>query len=173
MNEQEKKAWDRHVEGEKKMIIMGIDPGIANIGFGLIESTNTSYIVSGCIRTYPRSSQTRRLYSIGIKISRLIEAMNPDVIVIEDFIPFRQRKNMGQISQAYGVIQYVCECSSARVIIVRPNIWMRKLLGLTQTAAFSKLKIQKYVEGTLKVETKIEHEAEALGLALYYMRRKR
>ena len=155
------------------MIIMGIDPGIANIGFGLIESSDTSYIVSGCIRTYPRSSQTRRLYSIGIKISRLIEAMNPDVIVIEDFIPFRQRKNMGQISQAYGVIQYVCECSSARVIIVRPNIWMRKLLGLTQTAAFSKLKIQKYVERTLGMESKIEHEAEALGLALYYMRRKR
>jgi crossover junction endodeoxyribonuclease RuvC len=161
------------------MRVLGIDPGIANVGFGVIEqwrgevydSKRLKVIASGCLLTSPRVSQTRRIYSIARRIKYLIEATEPDVIVVEDFIPFRQRKNMGHISQAYGAIQYVCEDSEATLIIVRPNTWMRSLLGIRQKDRMGKRMIQRFVDKQLKVRTRVEHEAEALGMALDYIRR--
>ncbi len=153
------------------MKVLGIDPGIANVGFGIIERhSRCQVIASGCLITNPRMSQSRRIYSIARRIKYLIEATEPDVIVVEDFIPFRQRKNMGNISQAYGAIQYVCIDSRTKLVIVRPNTWMRRLLRIDQTKKFSKLHLQRYVNRELKVRTRVEHEAEALGIALYYLR---
>lgn len=163
------------------MRVLGIDPGIANVGFGIIEawrgevyhSAKMSYVISGCLRTEPRHSQSYRVYSIARRIKRIIEALEPDVMVVEDFIPFRQRKNMGHISQAYGAIQYVGEDSEVKLVIVRPNIWMRSLLGLRQSTKLSKIHIQKYVERRLEVSTKSEHEAESLGMAMWYIQKQR
>ena len=155
------------------MNVLGIDPGIANVGFGIIDSHTLSTTIFGTLRTNPRTSSERRIYSIAKRIKYLIGACDIDVVVVEDFIPFRQRKNMRFISQAYGAIQYVAQESEARLILVRPNVWMRSLLGLTRGARFSKLTIQRYVDRKLKVETKVEHEAEALGMALYYIQRRR
>ena len=155
------------------MVVLGIDPGIANVGFGVIKShSRLSYIVSGTLITNPRMSQVRRIYSITRRIKHIIGATEPDIIVIEDFIPFRTRKNMGHISQAYGAIQYVAEDSEARLIIVRPNIWIRQLLGLTQRAKYSKITTMKYIERNLSVNPKSEHEADALGLALWYLKKR-
>lgn len=155
------------------MRVLGIDPGIANVGFGVIERRSKYRVIaSGCLITNPRTSQSRRIYSIARRIKYLIEATEPDVIVIEDFIPFRQRKNMGNISQAYGAIQYVCVDSKAKLIIVRPNIWMRSLLRLSKTGKFGKRAIQRFVDSQLRVRTRVEHEAEALGMSLWYLRRR-
>jgi crossover junction endodeoxyribonuclease RuvC len=152
--------------------VMGIDPGIANVGFGVIES-NYSVLVSGTLLTKPRMRTEHRIYSIARRIDHLIKATDPDVIVIEEFIPFRNRRSMSQIDKACGAIIYVAYKSAAEVILVRPNVWMRKVLRLTSTARFSKLTIQRYVDKTLGVKTRVEHEAEALGMALYGRRIRR
>lgn len=154
------------------MIVMGIDPGIANVGFGVYDSALHKTIIFGTLTTKPRMRIERRIYSIARRIEHLIKAVGPDRIVIEEFIPFRNRKSMSAIDKACGAIIYVAECSSAEVILVRPNIWMRKTLRLSKTARFSKLTIMRRVDKYLEVETKVEHEAEALGMALYGAGRK-
>ncbi len=161
------------------MRVLGVDPGIANVGFGIVEqwrgevydSKKYRVIASGCLITSPRASQHRRIYSIARRIKYLIEATEPDVIVVEDFVPFRQRKNMGTISQAFGSIQYVCVDSKKKLIVVRANIWMRGLLNLRQKDRLGKRMIQRFVDKQLNVRTRVEHEAEALGMSLWYLRR--
>lgn len=149
------------------MISMGIDPGIANVGFGIIDTSRLSVIVSGTLITNPRHSNEHRIYSIAKRIQYLIRATEPEVIAIEEFIPFRNRKSMSNIDKACGAIIYVAMASDAKVVLVRPNIWMRKTLQLTKTAKFSKLSIMRRVDKVLGIRTRVEHEAEALGLALY------
>jgi crossover junction endodeoxyribonuclease RuvC len=149
------------------MILMGIDPGIANVGFGVIDSSNLSVIISGTLTTSPRRTTAHRIYSIARRIQHLIEATGPDKIVIEEFIPFRNQRKMSAIDKACGAIIYVAMASSAEVILVRPNVWMRKVLGLTQKARLSKLMIMRRVDKRLGIKTRVEHEAEALGMALY------
>jgi len=156
------------------MIVMGVDPGIANVGFGIIERHSTYRVIaSGCLITSPRASQYRRIYSIARRIKYLIEATEPDVIIVEDFVTFGRRQAIGNICQAYGAIQYVCVDSGIKLVIVRPNNWMRGLLGLKQKDRMGKRMIQRFVDKQLRVRTRVEHEAEALGMALYYLRRKR
>jgi crossover junction endodeoxyribonuclease RuvC len=149
------------------MILMGIDPGIANVGFGVIESSNLSVVISGTLITSPRRTTAHRIYSIAKRIAYLIEATDPDRIVIEEFIPFRNQRKMSTIDKACGAIIYVAMASGAEVVLVRPNVWMRRTLGLTRTARFSKLMIMRRVDKRLGIKTRVEHEAEALGMALY------
>jgi Holliday junction resolvasome RuvABC endonuclease subunit len=163
------------------MRVLGIDPGIANVGFGAIEqwrgevyhSTKYRVIASGCLITSPRTSQHRRIYSIARRIKYLIEATEPDVIVVENFVPFSRHKSIGSISQAFGAIQYVCVDSKVKLVIVASNLWMRGLLGLKQKDRMGKRMIQRFVDKQLRIRTRVEHEAEALGMALYYLRRSR
>ena len=152
---------------ETEMRVLGIDPGIANVGFGCIETRNRSVIISGTLTTSSRRTTAHRIYSVARRIEHLIQALGPDVVVIEEFIPFRNRKNMTMIDKACGAIIYVAMRSSAEVCVVRPNIWMRKTLRLGRRDHLSKLTIMRYVEKQLNVKVRAEHEADALGMALY------
>jgi Holliday junction resolvasome RuvABC endonuclease subunit len=155
---------------ENAMIVLGIDPGIANVGFGCIDTDKRSVVVSGTLTTTPRRTPARRIYSIARRIEHLITAVGPDLIVIEEFRPFkfgRDRKHMSTIDKASGAIIYVSMKSPAQVHVIPPNIWMRKVMKLGRRDKFTKTTTMKFVEKRLCVRVRTEHEADALGMALY------
>ena len=73
------------------MKIMGIDPGMALIGYGLIEieSGETRLLTSGSIRTDKVKNVSARLAEIMQDIEELIKIYNPDVVSIEDLFFFK------------------------------------------------------------------------------------
>ena len=97
------------------MIILGIDPGTAITGYGIITTTKPKHelqdrnekpkvIDFGCIITTTSYSASERLAMIHEQIHQLIEKYQPDVISIENLFFFKNLKTAMPVSQAKGVI---------------------------------------------------------------------
>ena len=93
------------------MRILGIDPGYATIGFGLItaERAQVNMLTYGAITTPAGLPLSRRLYQIGTDMEDLIGQLKPDVISIEELF-FNTNLTTGiAVAHARGVILYTAE----------------------------------------------------------------
>lgn len=88
------------------MVILGVDPGIAIVGYGLIEcvGNNNKPIEYGCIRTDPKYKFPERLKIIYDEIRKIINTYNPTDIAIEELFFNKNTKTALKVSQARGVI---------------------------------------------------------------------
>lgn len=86
--------------------ILGIDPGTATTGFGLITENKTGLeiIQYGVISTDPDLRMEKRLEIIYIKISELIKHFNPAVCAVEKLFFQRNVTTAISVGQARGVI---------------------------------------------------------------------
>ena len=88
------------------MRILGIDPGFATIGFGLVEAerAQVKMVTYGAITTPAGLPLSKRLYQIGTDMEDLIGQLKPDVISIEELF-FNTNITTGiSVAQARGVI---------------------------------------------------------------------
>ena len=93
------------------MRILGIDPGYATIGFGLItaERAQVNMLTYGAITTPAGLPLSRRLYQIGTDMEDLIGQLKPDVISIEELF-FNTNITTGiAVAHARGVILYTAQ----------------------------------------------------------------
>ena len=93
------------------MRILGIDPGYATIGFGLItaERAQVNMLTYGAITTPAGLPLSRRLYQIGTDMEDLIGQLKPDVISIEELC-FNTNLTTGiAVAHARGVILYTAQ----------------------------------------------------------------
>ena len=93
------------------MRILGIDPGYATIGFGLItaERAQVNMLTYGAITTPAGLPLSRRLYQIGTDMEDLIGQLKPDVISIEELF-FNTNLTTGiAVAHARGVILYTAQ----------------------------------------------------------------
>jgi len=88
------------------MVIMGIDPGTAATGYGLIKKLQDKLeiIDYGCIRTETKFSTAERLKKIDQQLIKLISKHKPERIAVEDIFFFKNLKTAVKVSQARGVI---------------------------------------------------------------------
>ena len=92
------------------MIILGIDPGLAIVGYGVINTQkgNSSVVDYGVINTPKEDSVPVRLEKIYNGMISLVEKYNPDCIAIEELF-FNTNTTTGiNVAQARGVILLVC-----------------------------------------------------------------
>jgi len=88
------------------MIILGIDPGTAITGYGLIKKklTKIEIIDYGCIRTETNLSTAERLKKIDQQLAKIIRRYKPQQMAVEDIFFFKNVKTAIKVSQARGVI---------------------------------------------------------------------
>jgi len=90
------------------MIILGIDPGTATTGFGVIEKLPSGKKIKaidyGCIITSPNLSDGERLKIISNELSKLIKKYQPEAIAVESLYFFKNLKTVMPVSQAKGII---------------------------------------------------------------------
>jgi len=89
------------------MKILGIDPGTATTGFGIIETTPTGYtLVSyGLVETAKDLGVGQRLELIYDQISTIIETNSPEVVAIERIFFATNALTAMAVGQAIGVIK--------------------------------------------------------------------
>jgi crossover junction endodeoxyribonuclease RuvC len=92
--------------GFEGMRIMGIDPGTAIVGYGIIEKQgiNVNVVEYGCIRTHAKEPMPNRLMQIYSQIQCLIKQFNPDLIAVEELFFNTNAKTALAVGQARGVI---------------------------------------------------------------------
>ncbi len=88
------------------MIILGIDPGVATVGFGVIraEGMKQSMIRCGVISTPADMKLSRRLRQIYDDLLRLIDMFKPDAIAIEELFFNTNLKTGISVAHGRGVI---------------------------------------------------------------------
>ena len=88
------------------MLILGIDPGIAITGYGLLEcgDDNIKIVASGSIQTSKNKSVQERLAELYDDIQEIIKTYKPDVAAIEQLFYFKNLKTVIPVAQARGVI---------------------------------------------------------------------
>lgn len=90
---------------EKSMIILGIDPGIAIVGYGFIEckGNNFKVIDYGAITTDSKTIFPERLKLVYDELSNLIQKYKPDDFAIEELFYNKNAKTVIKVGQARGV----------------------------------------------------------------------
>jgi crossover junction endodeoxyribonuclease RuvC len=89
------------------MIVLGIDPGTATTGYGVVRgdgATPPVLIECGVIRTRPRDPLASRLREIHDGVSELIARHRPDMLAVEDVFYARNVRTTVVLGHARGVI---------------------------------------------------------------------
>lgn len=89
------------------MIILGIDPGTATTGYGVIDKISggkLKMIDYGRIATDPRHSTGERLIKLQKELIKIIKKYQPEQVAVEDIFFFKNLKTAIKVSQARGVI---------------------------------------------------------------------
>ena len=94
------------------MRIIGIDPGLARVGYGIIEIKNERKILLDCgvIETGKDKKEEDRLYEIFQDLNELINHWNPTSAAVEKFFFYRSSTTISVV-QARGVIMMVLALS--------------------------------------------------------------
>ena len=87
------------------MIILGIDPGLARVGFGLIETSSEQIKMLDCgiIKTSKSESEGERMVEIAKDLSVLIEKWKPNLAAVEKFFFYKSSTTISVV-QARGVL---------------------------------------------------------------------
>lgn len=150
---------------------MGVDPGIENVGIGIVDMPRCSMympVYSQHIKTRRLDPLPKRLDTIGHTVSRVIDEYQPDQAVIEDFFYHRHKAAMKDICKAIGVIEYVCMNHGIQPYSMNP-INMKQIISSNSRA--EKTDIELAVRGILGLDEgmiRVDHVADAYGLAIAY-----
>ncbi len=88
------------------MVILGIDPGIAIVGYGVLDTINGNHTVIdyGVITTPKEETTPVRLAMISDKMKYLFEKFKPDAVSVEELFFNNNQKTAITVAQARGVI---------------------------------------------------------------------
>ena len=113
------------------MRILGIDPGLATLGWGVIETDGyrERLVQYGAIITYPRDTFPTRLASIYANIKGLIETFKPDEIAFEELFFSKNITTGIQVAGARGVALAACQSYTDRLFEYTPMQIKQALTG--------------------------------------------
>lgn len=156
------------------MIVLGIDPGTASTGYGVIKRLKPNKKLGsfecleyGVIKTLPTHSPPERLRKLNNDLSRLIKKHQPELLVIEHLFFFKNLKTVIPVSQASGVILLTAAKNNLPVHGFTPP---QVKLAITGSGKAEKKDIQKKVKKIfgLKEIPKPDDAADALAIALSF-----
>jgi crossover junction endodeoxyribonuclease RuvC len=105
------------------VIVLGIDPGTAAMGYGIVERTGASLraIDFGCLVTSPDSALPDRLARCHALVAELIETHHPDLLAVERLFFSRNAQSAFGVGQARGVVLLAAAQAGVPVREATPN----------------------------------------------------
>jgi crossover junction endodeoxyribonuclease RuvC len=105
------------------MIVLGIDPGTAALGYGIVESRSSRLrmVDAGCLETKPDSSLPQRLLAIHALLDELIALHKPDLVAVERLFFSRNAQTAFAVGQARGVVLLAAAQAEVPVREATPN----------------------------------------------------
>ena len=148
------------------MVILGIDPGTATTGYGLIKKNKKlSAVIYGCIKTSADLSTGERLNKLHKELNSLIKKYKPDIVAVEDIFFFKNLKTAIKVSQARGVILLTIAKLKIPIFECTP-LQVKQAVACYGRA--EKIQVQKMVKTllNLKETPKPDDAADALAVAI-------
>jgi crossover junction endodeoxyribonuclease RuvC len=148
------------------MITIGIDPGTARLGYGIIAGTDQPRALDfGVIETAAHSAMPGRLLSLFEAVSGLIERHKPDALAVEQLFFARNVTTAMTVGQARGVVLLAGAQAGVSVAEYTPSEVKQAVAGYGKA---SKWQMQEMVRILLELERVPEPDdaADALAVAL-------
>ena len=148
------------------MRILGIDPGLARVGYGIIEyqKGEKDLLDCGIIETSKNKSEEDRLHEIHKDLGHLIKIWKPDCSAVEKFFFYRSSTTISVV-QARGVIMMTLGAYKIPISEYAPA---QVKLTITGTGKASKKEVLESVmfQLNLNYAPKPDDSADALAIAL-------
>jgi crossover junction endodeoxyribonuclease RuvC len=149
------------------LIILGIDPGYATVGYGVVEKTNRGLtpVTCGVIQTPASEELGARLAIIDKEMSRIIREFRPDAVAVEELF-FNTNVTTGiKVAEARGVILLCAIKECGRLYEYTP---LQVKSALTGQGRAEKKQVQFMVKALLglKEVPKPDDAADALAVAI-------
>lgn len=149
------------------MIILGIDPGTARMGWACIEvdKGNAKAIGFNCITTHSAEPPEKRLQKLYSELKYLIRIHKPNAIALEELYFATNAKTVIPVAQARGVVLLAAAENSLPVVSYTPLVVK---LTITGSGRAEKIQVQQMVMRLLKLDRPPtpDDTADALAIAL-------
>jgi len=158
------------------MIILGIDPGTATTGYGVVfvkninntNKDNFKCLNYGSIKTSPEMAMPQRLKKIHNELTQILKTYQPKVMAVESLFFFKNLKTALPVSQAKGVILLTAAKKNIPVHEFTPPQVKMLIAG---SGKAEKTQVQEKIQSIfgLKDLRKSDDAADALAIALTYV----
>ncbi len=151
------------------MNILGIDPGTATTGYGIISSTKkgAEFMLEdfGVIETNSKLTDAERLAILAKDLEKLIKQAKPAAIGVEKLFFSTNKKTVMTVSQARGVILLIAQRHKVPILEFTPLQVKSFICGYGKA---EKKQVQYIVQKTFKLKSvpKPDDAADALAIAL-------
>ena len=157
------------------MIVLGIDPGTATTGYGIVKDEKKKgkkrtfqCIFCGTIKTKPTQALPERLRIINEELLKVIDEYRPDLLVMERLFMFRNFKTVITVSQAQGIILFTAAKKKIPTYQFTP---LQVKMSITGYGRADKKDVEKEVKKIFRkkeLPSKSDDAIDALAIALTY-----
>ena len=156
------------------MRILGIDPGYALMGYGVVEQQGSHFQVVdyGSISTEAGTPMPERLKFLYSSLMDIIADTNPDAAALEELFYNTNAKTVINVGQARGVAVLACVNSGLQIAEYTPLQIKQALVGYGRA---EKKQVQEMVRVILSLEKipRPDHAADALAAAICHINNRR
>ena len=150
------------------MIVLGIDPGTAALGYGIVERSagRLREVDHGCLVTSPDLSMPERLLRIHALVDELIGLHQPDLVAVERLFFSRNAQTAFAVGQARGVVLLAAAQHGTAVREATPS---EVKVAVTGYGAADKAQVARMVQLVLGMSDlpRPDDAADALAIATW------
>lgn len=149
--------------GADVMIVLGIDPGLASTGYGVIEDNKSLRLIrAGVIKTDRKIPHSLRLLFLYNELCKLIKEFSPSSCGIEEVFFFKNAKTIVTIGEVRGICILSCAKQNIAVYNYTPLQIKQAITGFGRA---TKAQIQEMTKRLLGLSTSIKPDDAADGVA--------
>ncbi len=151
------------------MLILGIDPGIANTGWGVVDFVGQRFrpVCYGVINTDPKDRLERRVAMIGESVAEVAKKYNVEHISMEDIYFAKNEVSAIGVAKAIGSITHAAYKLGLTISMFTP---MQIKIAITGYGKAEKKQVQEMCRILLKLDKlpRPDHAADALAAAVCF-----
>lgn len=151
----------------KEQVYLGIDPGIADTGFGVISEYNgkLTCLAYGSIKTAAGRPLNERLVDLHLNLVKIIERFKPDLVGVEELFFCNNAKTALIVGQARGVVLLTTKLHHLPLLEFSP---LQVKQAVSTYGKADKLQVQRMVKMLLNLKEipKPDDAADALAVAI-------
>jgi crossover junction endodeoxyribonuclease RuvC len=151
-------------------MVLGIDPGLANTGYGVVARRDGRLVAidGGVIQTRDTLSQERRLAEIHAAVESLLQEHTPDAVALEELYFGQNVRTAFAVGQARGVVMLAAGQRSLPCASYTPQQVKAAVCG---SGRAEKEQVARMVKALLGLEQapRPDHAADALAVAICHV----
>jgi crossover junction endodeoxyribonuclease RuvC len=156
------------------MVILGIDPGFARVGWAIMGAQGGNFKLQncGCIETSKETASEERLVDVYKQICKLIKKYKPEAVAVEELFFTNNAKTAFKVGEARGVIILSAAIQDIPVFSYTP---LQVKIAVTGYGSADKPQVGRMVKAILKLKElpKLDDTVDAIAVALAHAFTKR